>query len=96
MTLLVEAGANINYVKPNTKFTPLHWAAFNNDMKVVLYLLTHGARLLLSFMEETPLEVAGSADNEEVRILFLMRQIVYTIINYWWKAQKSGVLRENS
>lgn len=40
---LVENGSNINYVKRVTKLSPLHWAAFNNDVEVVEYLLKKGA-----------------------------------------------------
>lgn len=59
MEMLVEQGANINFQKLKTKFTALHWAAFNNDKKVVLYLLSHGAKILKTFMDETALEIAG-------------------------------------
>jgi ankyrin repeat protein len=77
--MLVDHGANINFQKMKTKFTPLHWAAFNNDKKVVLYLLNNGAKLQMSFLNESPLEIAGSADNQEV---------VYSIINFWWKQRQ--------
>jgi ankyrin repeat protein len=37
--MLVKAGANVNYKKNRTGLTPLHWAAFNNDLDSVQYLL---------------------------------------------------------
>jgi ankyrin repeat protein len=37
--ILLEAGANVNHAKKVTKLTPLHWAAFNDDKKVVKYLM---------------------------------------------------------
>jgi ankyrin repeat protein len=48
VTALVKAGANVNYVKPSTNLTALHWAAFNNDREVIQYLLTKGAVMKLS------------------------------------------------
>jgi ankyrin repeat protein len=64
----VDAGADINFQKAKTKFTPLHWAAFNNDKAVVLYLLRNGAKMTTSYIDETPLDVAGSAEHDEVII----------------------------
>jgi ankyrin repeat protein len=43
--MLVEAGAYVNYKKIGTGLTPLHWAAFNADRRVVNYLLSNGAIL---------------------------------------------------
>jgi ankyrin repeat protein len=40
---LAEAGADINFVKPGSKLTALHWAAFNDDKVVVQFLLNSGA-----------------------------------------------------
>jgi ankyrin repeat protein len=41
--LLVETGADVNFVKKKTKLTALHWAAYNNDKIVVSFLMKHGA-----------------------------------------------------
>jgi ankyrin repeat protein len=39
----------------------LHWAAYNNDKKVVAALLNAGAKLQFSILKESPLSVAGDA-----------------------------------
>jgi ankyrin repeat protein len=49
VTILIQNGANINFVKEQTKMTPLHWAAFNNDKDTVSYLLNHGAIMTYAF-----------------------------------------------
>ena len=72
MKLLVEAGANVNFQKYQTGLTALHWAAYNNDKPVVSYLMRNGAELRYSFTEETPLDVAGYCENDEVSIIHLL------------------------
>jgi ankyrin repeat protein len=63
---LVEAGANINYIKNRTNLTALHWAAFNDDKAVVKLLLRHGANLYYSSTDETPIDIAGLCENYDV------------------------------
>ena len=63
MKALVEAGANVNYQKARTKLTALHWAAFNDDKRVVNYLLNNGARIQYSATDEAPIDVAGLSQN---------------------------------
>lgn len=46
--------------------TALHWAAYNNDKRVASYLMKCGASLSYSFNNETPLDVAGYLENEDV------------------------------
>ena len=41
--VLIEAGANPNFCKPETKMTPLHFLAFNDDFEAVKTLLENGA-----------------------------------------------------
>jgi ankyrin repeat protein len=43
--------------------TPLHWAAFNNDLEVVNLLISKEADLKFSDMLESPLTVAGNCKN---------------------------------
>lgn len=52
--------------------TPLHWAAYNNDKRVASYLMKNGASLSYTYNNETPLDIAGYLENEEV---------IFTIIN---------------
>jgi ankyrin repeat protein len=64
---IVEAkGTKIDYRKPKTLLTALHWAALNNDRKVVTALLNAGATLKFSAMYQSPLSVAGESQNFRV------------------------------
>jgi len=45
---LIENGADFNYQKKLTLLTPLHWAAFNNDLEVVKLLISKGVVLKFS------------------------------------------------
>ncbi|NBO10397.1 MAG: ankyrin repeat domain-containing protein [Methylophilaceae bacterium] len=45
--LLVERGADINYVHPVTKMTALHLAAYDGHQEIVKYLISKGADLTL-------------------------------------------------
>ncbi len=65
---MVENGADVNYVKEKTSLTALHWAAFNDDPSVVLYLLEKGAKHNFSTEDETPIDIAGLCDNKNVRV----------------------------
>jgi ankyrin repeat protein len=64
--ILDVKGANLDYQKPKTLLTALHWAALNNDIKVVKALLKAGATLKFSAMLQSPLSVAGEAQNMRV------------------------------
>ena len=58
---LVEAGAEVNYCKAETKMTALHWLAYNNDSKAIQTLLKMGAdHLVFSHDENLPIDVAGT------------------------------------
>jgi ankyrin repeat protein len=41
--ILIENGANVNFVTKNLKMTPLHWAAHQGDVELVKLLLRHKA-----------------------------------------------------
>lgn len=74
---LVEKGkADVNFVKNETKITALHWAALNNDLSAVVYLLSHGAEMFTSKQHQTPIDVA---------CLCNYRMIADCIIENWWK-----------
>lgn len=66
---LIESGADFNYQKKMTLLTPLHWAAYNNDMEVVHLLIKKGVELKFSSLLETPLSVSGNCQNLQVIIL---------------------------
>lgn len=84
--MLVTAGADINYKKPKTHLTPLHWACFNGDKQVVRYLLDKGAKQQLSNLNQTPLGIAGVTENYD---------IVESILDHWW-SKNSSLLVEGS
>ena len=42
--ILIQQGSDVNFVSRNEKMTPLHWAAYHNDVEVVKLLLEHGAK----------------------------------------------------
>ena len=46
--LLVENGADLNYVIEPIKMTALHWAAFNGDIATCRYLAEKGANVTFS------------------------------------------------
>ena len=51
----------MNYCKPETKMTALHWLAYNNDSKAIQTLLKTGAdHLVFSHDENLPIDVAGT------------------------------------
>ncbi len=67
VTALVGIGkANVNFVKDGTCLTALHWAALNDDSRVVDYLLKQGASMKFSNFEQTPIDVAGICTNLQV------------------------------
>ena len=37
-TILIQHGADINFMTPKLRMTPLHWAAYHNDEKMVEFL----------------------------------------------------------
>lgn len=73
-------------MKDSTCLTPLHWAALNDDYRVVQYLLSHGANMQYSNYQQTPLDVAGTCTNLQVIIIFIviLLKIVEIILNHWW------------
>ena len=42
--ILIDQGANVNFISGNEKMTPLHWAAYHNDFETVKLLVQHGAK----------------------------------------------------
>ncbi|CDW85080.1 anoctamin-like protein [Stylonychia lemnae] len=79
--LLVSKGANVNLKKEYTGLTALHWAAFNEDKSVVVFLLNNKAILQQSTNIHTPLDVAGVCENFG---------IVETILTLWYQKQRKS------
>ena len=68
---LYTAASDINYMKPGTKMTPLHWAAYNHDVEVVTFLLEKGGHLYMNGEGLTPIDLAGMVEELETVDEFL-------------------------
>ena len=64
---LLDNGAKADYQTEDTKLTPCHWAAYNNDAAVVKVLFERGApHDVFSAMGRLPIDLAGSSRAYEV------------------------------
>ena len=70
MTILVENGADINFLDKISGMTPLHWAAYHDDSDLVKYLLKKGAKIKFSLENFTPVDIAGFCQNANVVKVF--------------------------
>ena len=50
--------------------TPLHWAAYQNDEKVVQFLLDNGAWSFKTILGNTPVDIAGFCKNVGIVRIF--------------------------
>ena len=58
---LLDAGANANYCKEETKMTALHWLSYNNDADAIAVLLSKDAdNLIFSHDNNLPIDIAGT------------------------------------
>ena len=74
MSLLIEAGANINLENREGQ-TALHQAVINNNIKAVEILLKAGAKLnTVDNSQETPLESAKKNNNIEILELLTIKE----------------------
>lgn len=46
--------------------TPLHWAAYNEDVDTVKFLMENGALLLFNKSKNSPVDIAGFCNIEPV------------------------------
>ena len=63
--ILLKRGADVNFVSPKLRMTPLHWAGFHGDPLLVQMLLDHGAKLQFNVNDITPVDMAGFMGNAE-------------------------------
>ena len=68
--LLIATGGDVN-AKDRWSWTPLHWAARDNDERTAQLLLENGAKILANRHGETPLHVAAWKNTEEVAKMLL-------------------------
>jgi len=69
--ILVANGANVNVCSDDILMTPLHWAAFNNDVGVINLLLRSGATISLNKSGYAPIDLAGFCGNKEAVRVFV-------------------------
>lgn len=55
--------------------TPLHWACYNDDKKLVEYMLENGAKSLLSHASSMPIDIAGFMGNRDVIKVFMAHAV---------------------
>ena len=68
--ILVERGADINFMTPKLRMTPLHWASYQNDEDMVKFLLENGAWSFKTLLGNTPVDIAGFCKNTAVVKIF--------------------------
>jgi len=69
--ILVANGANVNVRSDDILMTPLHWAAYNNDVGVLNLLLRSGAAITLNKSGYAPIDLAGFCGNKEAVRVFV-------------------------
>ena len=69
--ILIKEGADVNFATKRINMTPLHWAAYQNDNLMVELLLKEGAHLCMNKLGDTPVDVAGFCDKEDIVLIFL-------------------------
>ena len=68
--ILLAAGANINYMTPKLRMTPLHWAAYQGDAAMVQLLLENDAIQHMTTQGSTPVDIAGFMGHKDIVVTF--------------------------
>ena len=90
--ILLDAGANANYCKEETKMTALHWLSYNNDADAISVLLSKDAdNLLFSHDNNLPIDVAGTTPSLQSIDVLLSHYAKTNNLN----EQKNYVTRSN-
>lgn len=55
--------------------TPLHWAAYQGDTDMVELLLKNGAKMIMTKLGDTPVDMAGFVDDSDT-VLVLLSDLV--------------------
>ena len=61
--ILLENGADCNIKTKKLSMTAMHWAAYNNDAKVIKLLIANGAKQIFNKENQTPADIAGLMGN---------------------------------
>jgi ankyrin repeat protein len=64
--ILINQGSNVNFISKNEKMTPLHWAAYHDDIETVKLLVEHGARQVKNLDGNYPVDIAAFCKHERV------------------------------
>ena len=68
--ILINRGADINFMTPKLRMTPLHWASYQNDGDMVKFLLERGAHSFKTILGNTPVDIAGFCKNVGIVRIF--------------------------
>jgi ankyrin repeat protein len=88
--LLIEEGADVNYVVPGIGFTALHWAAYNDDVETCALLLNKGAEFKYSLQNTYAVDIAGILEHEDL-VAFLTRWLMKKVDKPSAKELESGL-----
>jgi ankyrin repeat protein len=88
--LLIEEGADVNYVVPGIGFTALHWAAYNDDVETCALLLNKGAEFKFSEQYTYAVDIAGILEHEDL-VAFLTRWLMKKVDKPSAKELESGL-----
>lgn len=69
--ILVQNGADVNCRGDGIFMTPLHWAAYNNDVGVLKLLLQSGAKISVNKSGRAPIDLAGFCRHKEAVKVFV-------------------------
>ena len=65
VNILINAGADVNFMTPKLGMTPLHWAAYQGDSEMIQLLLDKGAKQNMTINGNTPVDIAGFMKHQE-------------------------------
>jgi len=64
--ILLGRGADVNFMTPKLKMTPLHWAAYQGDTELLKLLLDNGAIMVETSLGSSPIDIAGFCGKKNI------------------------------